>query len=199
MRAEVVTCRPEARSMPPKVSMARRRSRGAAIASALGGDEAAYAARGELPLETLDVIDVLDHAAERLRHERLVEVVRVKRGQRLGPVERLGDARHLGEAERPRRLHEARDLLGQALVDPGNLARENPHFLLEAGKAYPQVEAAAAERGPQLADAVGPEDDIRRLGRLDGADLGDRHLKVREHLEKEGLELLIPPLDLGAQ
>src|SRR5256885_5413723 len=139
MTAEVVTGSPEARSRPPKASMARVRSRGATIASALGGDEAADTAGGELPLQALDVIHVLDDAAERFRHQLLIEVVGVQRRQSLGPVERLGDARNLGEPKRPRRLHEARDLLRQTLVDPGDLAGDDSHFFLEAGEVDPQV------------------------------------------------------------
>ena len=41
--------------------------------------------------------------------------------------------------------------------------------------------------------------DRRPPARLDRADLGDRDLEVREHLEKEGLELLVGPVDLVDQ
>jgi hypothetical protein len=48
----------------------------------------------------------------------------------------------------------------------------------------------------ELARAVGGEDDRRAPGRLDGADLGDRDLEVRQHLEQEGLELVVGAIDL---
>ncbi len=37
------------------------------------------------------------------------------------------------------------------------------------------------------------------MGGRDGADLGDGHLPVREHLEHEGLELLVGAIDLVHQ
>ena len=48
----------------------------------------------------------------------------------------------------------------------------------------------------QLAGAVGGEHDDRRRGRGDGAELGDRHLPGRQHLEQERLELVVGPVDL---
>ena len=86
-----------------------------------------------------------------------------------------------------------------ALVHPGHLARDDAHFLLEAREVDPQVETAAAERVGQLAHAVRGQDDVRRVRRLDRADLGDRHLEVGEHLEQEGLELLVGAVDLVDQ
>ena len=47
-----------------------------------------------------------------------------------------------------------------------------------------------------LTRAVGCDDHERRLPGLDGADLGDRDLEVREQLEQEGLELLVGAIDL---
>ena len=48
----------------------------------------------------------------------------------------------------------------------------------------------------QLAGAVGGEHHDRRLGGADRAELGDRHLVGREHLEQERLELVVGPVHL---
>ena len=64
----------------------------------------------------------------------------------------------------------------------------------------PVVEAAALERVVQLARAVRREHDGRLvLGGADRPDLRDRDLEVREHLEQEGLELLVGAVDLVDQ
>src|SRR5712691_10523983 len=143
MSAPVVTGRPEARSMAPKPSMARMRSRATAMSLALRGDEAGDAAAGQLAPEPLDVLGVLDHAAQGLGHELLVEMIGVERGQGLRPVERFGHPGHLGQADGPHRLHEERDLPRQALVDARHLASDDAHFLVEAGEIYPEIETAA--------------------------------------------------------
>ena len=120
----------------------------------------------------------------------------MERGQGLRPVERLGHAGHLGQSDGPHRLHEARDLTRQALVHPRHLPGDDAHFLLEAREVDPEVEAPAPEGIGELADAVRGQDDVGRLRRLDGADLGDGDLELGEDLEQESLELLIGPVDL---
>jgi hypothetical protein len=60
----------------------------------------------------------------------------------------------------------------------------------------PQVEAAALERVVHLAGAVRGEHDDRRDGGPHLAQLGDRHGVLGEHLEEEGLELVVRPVDL---
>jgi hypothetical protein len=105
-------------------------------------------------------------------------VIGVERHQRLRPVERLRHPRHLGEADGTQALHEARDLLGEAVVGARHLAHDDADFLVEAREVDPQVEAAAPERVGQLADSVRGEDDVRRVGGLDRAQFRDRHLEV---------------------
>ena len=63
----------------------------------------------------------------------------------------------------------------------------------------PVVEAASLERVVQLARAVGRDDDQRPAGGAHRAELGDRHLEVREELEQEGLELVVGAVDLVDQ
>jgi hypothetical protein len=48
----------------------------------------------------------------------------------------------------------------------------------------------------QLAARVGGEDDERAAYGGDGAELGDRHLEVREHLEEQSLDLDVGLVDL---
>ena len=61
------------------------------------------------------------------------------------------------------------------------------------------IEAAALEGVVDLARAVGGDDDDGRLCGRDRAELGDRHLKVRQDLEEEGLERLVGPVELVDQ
>jgi hypothetical protein len=60
-------------------------------------------------------------------------------------------------------------------------------------------EATALERVVQLAGAVRGQDHARPPGRGDRADLGDRDLEIREHLEQERLELFVGAVDLVDQ
>src|SRR3989454_4582497 len=102
-----------------------------AIVLAPGWDERRQPRLGDLRAEPLHVVGVLQETAERLGDDRLVEMVGVKRGERLGPVERLGDPRHLREAHLAERLHELRDLARQPGVDSRHLARDDPSLRSE--------------------------------------------------------------------
>ena len=118
-------------------------------------------------------------------------MVGVERGKRLGPVERLGHPRHLREPHLPQRLHELRDLAREPTVDARHLARDDPDLLVGRRIVEPEIETPAPERVRQLARAVRGQDDVRRVRRLDRADLRDRHLPVREDFEHEGFEFFI--------
>ncbi len=63
----------------------------------------------------------------------------------------------------------------------------------------PVVEAAALQRVVQLAGPVGGQHHDRRRRRPHGAELGDRDLVGREHLEQERLELVVGPVHLVDQ
>src|SRR5262249_12033194 len=94
--------------------------------------------------------------------------------ERLRPVDRLGHARRLQETPASERLHEARDLLGEARPRLRDPRVDDPHLLLEAGVLDVEVETAAAERIADLAAAVGSQYDVRTVDRLDRAELGNR-------------------------
>jgi hypothetical protein len=66
----------------------------------------------------------------------------------------------------------------------------------DVGVVEPEVEAAALEGVVHLAGAVGGEHHQRRLLRPHLADLRDRHRVLGEHLQEEGLELVVGPVDL---
>ena len=61
------------------------------------------------------------------------------------------------------------------------------------------IEAAALERVVDLAGAVRGDDHDRRLLGLHRAELGDRDLEVRQHLEQERLERLVGAVELVDQ
>ena len=81
----------------------------------------------------------------------------------------------------------------------GRIGHARPNdlvFLLERRIVDPVVQAATLESVVDLAGPVRGEDDARLLLGLDGAELGDRDLEVRQDLEQVGLELLVGPVDL---
>src|SRR5207249_3821035 len=147
-----VTGKPERRSKVAKRATAAERSRG--TLSARRGQERTEPGLGDLGAEALHVVDVLQDAAERLTDKRLVDVVGVQRGKRLGPVERLGHPRHLREPHLPQRLHELRDLAREPTVDARHLARDDPDLLVGRRIVEPEIETPAPERVRQLARAV---------------------------------------------
>ena len=67
---------------------------------------------------------------------------------------------------------------------------------LEARVLDPVVEAATLQRVVDLTGPVGGQDHDGRDRRPHRAELGDRHLVGREHLEQERLELVVGPVDL---
>ncbi len=116
--------------------------------------------------------------------------------KRSGPVERLGDARDLGQVGLAEAVDEADHLAGEALRSLGD-AREDDLVLLLGGRVVdPVVEAPTLERVVDLAGPVRGEDDARRRLGPDRADLGDGDLEVGQDLEEIGLELLVGPVDL---
>src|SRR5205814_280622 len=112
------------------------------------------------------------------------------------PVERLRHARHLVEVHPPQSLHQRRYLARESVRGLGRPSAHDLHLLVEVGVVDPVVEAAALEGVVHLARPVGRDDDEWDLPCLDGADLRDRDLELREQLEEEGFELLVGAVDL---
>jgi len=89
---------------------------------------------------------------------------------------------------------------------PGGLSRsagqpgvQDLDLALQVRVVEPEVEAAPLERVVHLARAVGGEDDQRGLLGPHLTDLGDRDGVLGEHLEEEGLELVVGAVDLVDQ
>ena len=82
---------------------------------------------------------------------------------------------------------------------PGTRRRDDLDLALDRRMPDPVEERASLERVVQLARAVRGEDHGRLAPRANRAELGDRDLEVREHLEQERLELLVGAVDLVDQ
>ncbi len=149
-----------------------------------------------LAADLADVLLVLEDDAEGLVDELRRELAGTERQERRGPVERLGDARHLGQVGVAEPVDEADDLAGEPLGRLGDLGQDDLVFLLGRRVVDPVVEAAALERVVDLARPVRGQDHPRRGLGLDRADLGDRDLEVRQDLEQVRLELLVGAVDL---
>ena len=96
-------------------------------------------------------------------------------------------------------LDQLDDLAAQRLGHLRRPGAQDRHLALEAGVVDPVVEAAPLQRVVQLAGAVRGEHDDRRGRGPHGAELGDRHLVRRQHLEQERLELVVGPVHLVDQ
>src|SRR5207248_4910756 len=147
--------------------------------------------RRHLLAHLLQVLLVLERGAEGGVDERGVDLLRAQGGKRAGPVKRLRDPRHLVQVHRAQALDQGGDLAGEPVGGLGRARLDYLYLLVEVRVVDPVVQTAALERVVNLARAVGCDDHERRLPGLDGADLGDRDLEVREQLEQEGLELLV--------
>src|SRR6185436_17379749 len=97
---------------------------------------------------------VLEQAPERLRDDLRLQGSLPKGEQRLRPIERLRHSRLLDQAPLAEDLQEAPDLAGQPLRRPRPARADDADFLLEARVLHVEVEAAPAQRVPQLARAV---------------------------------------------
>src|SRR4029077_8816445 len=108
-----------------------------------------------------DVVAVLEEHAERVLHALRVEADGVEGDQRVGPVDRLGDARRLEQVDGAHPLDETDDLD----VEPLRRARRPQAHDLElarrVGVADPVVEAAALQGVVDLPGAIAGDDDDR--------------------------------------
>ncbi len=124
--------------------------------------------RRDLGRDRADVVLVLEQRAQRVGDRLGIERDAIERDQRLGPVERLGDARRLEQVHRAQALRERDDLARQALAaTPGTLRRTIASSRSAFGIVDPVVEAAPLDRVVDFARAVRRDDDDRRLCRLD--------------------------------
>ena len=139
---------------------------------------------------------VLEDDAEGVVDRLVVEVVDLQRDQRARPVDGLRDGRRLLELELAQPADGGDELLGDLGLELGHLRQHDLPLAGGVRVVEVQVEAAPLEGLRQLAARVGGEDDQRAAYGDDGAELGDGHLEVREHLEQQPLDLDVGLVDL---
>jgi hypothetical protein len=146
-----------------------------------------------------DVFLMLEDRTEGRVDRLLLEIGLFEGDQRGGPIQGLGDARHLVEIDAAQLVHEVADLPGQRLRGLRLTGGDDRLFLLDRRIIDPVVEAAALQRVVQLARAVRGDDHDRRHRGLDRADLRHGDLEVGEEFQQESLELLVGAVDLVDQ
>ncbi len=142
---------------------------------------------------------VLDDDAHRALEHGAVDVVGAEKQHGARPVDRLGDRGRLLEVERADHVHDLDQAARELLVEIGGVQAHDLDLALYARVVEPQVQAAALQRLGQLARVVRREDDDRVGAGDDRAQLGNRDLEVRQHLEQHRLELLVGLVDLVDQ
>ena len=93
-------------------------------------------------------------------------------------------------------LDEIDDLLGQFFRCIRYFDLEDFEFAFCVRVIDPEIETAALDRIVDFTRPVRRDDDDRRLGGLDCADLGDGYLKIRQDFEQECFERLIRAVEL---
>src|SRR5262249_9418160 len=141
-----------------------------------------------------DVVLVLEKHAQGIVDRLWIERYAIELQERLGPVDRFGDARQLEEVALPQLLYEAHDLPRQLGGRTRRLDPENLDLSRGIGVIDPIVEAAALQGVVDLARSVRGDDDNWRFLGADGPDLRDGDMKVRQHLQQVGLERFIGPI-----
>ena len=129
-----------------------------------------------------------------------IEALGVQQQQRAGPVDGLRDRRHLLEIEIAEFLDEGHQLPTQFRRDVGHPGMDDALFKIGIREWNVEMETAALQRVGDLTRVVArQEDDGRFTVRLDGADLGNRHLEVGEDFQEQRFELVIGLVHLVEQ
>src|SRR5215207_10383791 len=118
------------------------------------------------------VLAVLEDRAQRDLDRVLVDGGASERGERVRPVDRLGDARRLVELEVAHGFHRGRDLARELVGHLRCTNAEDGELALEIRMRDPVVEAAALERVVDIARSVRRHHHERRYRRMEGAELG---------------------------
>ena len=146
-----------------------------------------------------DVILVFEQHAQGVVDRMRGQLEHVELHQRLGPVDRLGDAGKLEEIHPAQLLDKTDDLARQALAGAGRLALEDLEFARRGRIVDPVVEAAALQRVVDLAGAVRSDYHDRRLLGADRPNLGNCHLEIGKQLQQVGLKRLVGAVELVDQ
>ena len=142
---------------------------------------------------------VLEHDAEGLVDGGLVEVLDLQGDERAGPVDRLGDRRRLLQVQVAQPADGRDELPGDAVVEVGNLSGDDGPLTLGGRVVEVQEQAAPLHRLGELARRVRGQHHERTAHGDDRAELGDRHLEVRQHLQQQALHLDVGLVDLVDQ
>src|SRR4051794_30794207 len=190
----VPTRTPEARMSAASVV---RRSITAPLARRASAGTAAPASdtfeHPQLP-HPLEVLADLERHAEGVLE---VAVRAAERDERLRPRDRLPHAGQLVELDAAQPGDGVAHALDDRLGDARHPRADDLRLAVARRVVDPVVQAAALQRVVQLARAVRRQHDDRPvLGADRLAELGDRHLEVRQELEQERLELVVRAVDL---
>src|SRR6185312_14776634 len=187
------------RTPPDRISAASVVSRSSTAPLARRAS-AGTAAPGSDTLEHPQLPHPLEVLADLEGHAQGVVEIAVRaaqRDERLGPRDRLPHARELVELDAAQAGDRVADPLGDLLGHTRHPRADDVRLARARRVVDPVVQAAALQRVVELAGAVRGEDDERTLLGADRlAELGDRHLEVRQELEQERLELVVGAVDL---
>ena len=123
----------------------------------------------------------------------------VERHERVGPIERLGDARRLEQVERSQALRDGDDFARQRLRSARAFPSYDRKLTLGIWIVDPLIQAPPFDRVVNLARAIRRDhDDRRHLGR-DRAQFRNRDLILGEHLEQVRLERRVGAIELVDQ
>src|SRR5580692_10594944 len=131
---------------------------------------------------------MLEHDTHGGGDGRVVDGVQAERQYRAPPVDGLGDRRQLLELHSAQHSDDAHQLFGNVAGQFGYAGQQDSAFQVGAGEVDVQEQAATFERFGQFAGGVGGQHHERRPLGGDGAQLGDRHGEVRQHLQQQTLD-----------
>ncbi len=146
-----------------------------------------------------DVARVLHHHRDRVGENGRGDLLDAEHRQRPGPVHRLRDAGRLAQVEPAQPADDLDEVLGGRVGQPGLLAPQDLQLAFGAGIVEEQVQAAALERGGQVAGVIRGEDHARRVPGHERPDLRHRYLILGEHLEQDRLQGLVRAVHLVDQ
>ena len=146
-----------------------------------------------------DVARVLDHHRDGVGEDGRGDFLDAEHRQRPGPVHGLRDARRLAEVEPAQPADDLDEVLGGRVGQAGLLAPQDLELALGARVVEKQVQAAALERGGQVAGVIRGEDDARRVAGQERAYLRHRYLILGEHFEEDRLQGLVRAVNLVDQ
>src|SRR5215467_11431446 len=96
-------------------------------------------------------------------------------------------------------LHKAADGESEMLVETGDLAAQDAHFLVQARVLDVKIKTAAPQRIADVSSTFRREHYIGYVLGLDRSQLGNRDLEVRQHLQQKRLETIVGAIDLVDQ